>query len=232
MKQMITIIFATIALLACSQSGNSSSSQQQAQEAAQHAEPRIKISTEHGDIVLKLYNETPEHRDNFLKLVGEGFYDGTLFHRVINQFMIQGGDPGSRNAEPGQMLGSGGPDYTIPAEIIPGLIHKKGALAAARQGDHVNPERRSSGSQFYIVHGRTFSFEDIDTMEERMGAGLTAKQRNTYTTVGGAPHLDGAYTVFGEVVSGLEVVDKIAAIETGVADRPVVDIPMTITIIE
>lgn len=230
MRQIITITLASIIMLACSQSG--SSSQQHAENSSPTSEPSVTISTDLGDIVIKLYNETPAHRDNFLKLVREGFYDGTLFHRVINQFMIQGGDPASRDAAAGQMLGSGGPDYTLPAEIIPGLLHKKGALAAARQGDQVNPERRSSGSQFYIVHGRVFTHEELDMMEERTGAGLTARQRSTYATVGGAPHLDGAYTVFGEVVSGLEVIDRIANVQTGAADRPVNDIRMTITITE
>lgn len=229
MRQVFTIIMTSIVLLACSQAGNSR--QQQDQNPAE-TETRVMISTEFGDIVIKLYNETPVHRDNFLKLAREGFYDGTLFHRVINQFMIQGGDPTSKQAVAGQPLGSGGPDYTLPAEILPGLIHKKGALAAARQGDQINPERRSSGSQFYIVHGRVFSFEDLDIMEQRSGTAFSDKQRNVYTTTGGAPHLDGAYTVFGEVVSGLDVVDRIAATPTGQADRPVTDIPMTITVIE
>lgn len=191
----------------------------------------VKISTAHGDIVLKLYNETPQHRDNFLKLAEEGFYDGTLFHRVINGFMIQGGDPDSRDAAPDQMVGSGGPGYQIPAEIVEGLIHGKGALAAARQGDQMNPERKSSGSQFYIVQGKVFTPEELDQMELQMGKNLTPQQRQTYTTIGGTPHLDNAYTVFGEVVEGLEVLDKIAATPTGVADRPVEDIPMTVEVL-
>lgn len=231
MRKIITITLSAIIMLACSQSG-SSSGQQQPENGSPATESRVMISTDLGDIVLKLYNETPAHRDNFLKLVREGFFDGTLFHRVINQFMIQGGDPASRDAAPGQMLGSGGPDYTISAEIIPGMLHKKGALAAARQGDQVNPERRSSGSQFYLVHGRVFTHEELDMMEERTGAGLTARQRTTYSTIGGAPHLDGAYTVFGEVVSGLDVIDRIANVQTGAADRPVNDIRMTVTIME
>lgn len=230
MRQIATVVLSFFMLFACSQPG--SSNRQQVQEPNPATEPRVIISTEFGDITIKLYNETPVHRDNFLKLAREGFYNGTLFHRVINQFMIQGGDPVSKDALPGQPLGSGGPDYTLPAEIIPGLIHKKGALAAARQGDQVNPERRSSGSQFYIVHGRVFSHEDLDIMEERTGAGLSARQRDIYSTVGGAPHLDGAYTVFGEVVSGLDVVDRIATTQTGAADRPVKDIQLTISVME
>ena len=212
---------------ACSQAGNGNS-----QTAAEANENLVKISTEYGDIVLKLYDETPLHRDNFLKLSDDGFYEGTLFHRVIQGFMIQGGDPDSRNAEPGQMVGSGGPGYTIAAEIVPGLIHKKGALAAARQGDQMNPERRSSGSQFYIVQGRVFSPEELDMMEQQRGEAFTDLQRRTYTTVGGTPHLDNAYTVFGEVVQGLDVVERIAATPTGRNDRPQSDIPMTVEVLK
>jgi cyclophilin family peptidyl-prolyl cis-trans isomerase len=222
------IILSLFVLCACSQagSGNNQSDNQQDQEY------KVKISTDLGDIVLKLYNETPVHRDNFLSLTRDGFFDGTLFHRVINQFMIQGGDPSSKEAQPGQPLGSGGPDYTLPAEIIEGKIHRKGALAAARQGDHVNPERRSSGSQFYIVHGRTFTHEELDVLAQRSGMVLTDLQKSVYSTVGGAPHLDNAYTVFGEVVSGLNIVDKIAATQTGPGDRPVNNISMTVSVVE
>jgi peptidyl-prolyl cis-trans isomerase B (cyclophilin B) len=144
---------------------------------------------------IKLYNETPLHRDNFIKLVNEKYYDGLLFHRVIKDFMIQCGDPNSRNAPAGQQLGMGGPGYTIPAEILPQFKHKKGAVAAARMGDQVNPKKESSGSQFYIVHNNN-----------------------------GTPHLDGAYTVFGEVIEGMDVIDKIATVNTGAADRPIEDV--------
>lgn len=192
----------------------------------------VKITTEFGDITLRLYNETPEHRDNFVKLVSEGFYDGTLFHRVINAFMIQGGDPNSKNAQPGQPLGTGGPDYTIQAEIVPGLFHKKGALAAARMGDQANPERRSSGSQFYIVHGRVWTPEELDRMEQQRGQAFSPEQRQAYTTIGGTPHLDAGYTVFGEVVEGLDVVDKIAAVQTAPGDRPVKDVAMKIELLK
>lgn len=215
-------------LCACSQSGSGKSQNDSSQE----QEYKITISTDLGDIVIKLYNETPAHRDNFLALTRDGYFEGTLFHRVINQFMIQGGDPTSKEAQPGQSLGSGGPDYTLPAEIVEGKIHRKGALAAARQGDHVNPERRSSGSQFYIVHGRTFSHEEMDVMSQRSGVAYSELQRTIYTTIGGAPHLDNAYTVFGEVVSGLDVVDRIATTQTGPGDRPVKDISMTISVVE
>jgi cyclophilin family peptidyl-prolyl cis-trans isomerase len=192
----------------------------------------VKITTDFGEIVLKLYNETPEHRDNFVKLVGEGFYDGVLFHRVINAFMIQGGDPNSKDAQPGQPLGTGGPDYTIQAEIVPGLFHKKGALAAARMGDQMNPERRSSGSQFYIVQGRVWTQEELDRMEQQRGQAFSPEQRQAYTTIGGTPHLDAGYTVFGEVVEGLEVVDMIAAVQTGPGDRPVQNVAMKIELLK
>jgi cyclophilin family peptidyl-prolyl cis-trans isomerase len=192
----------------------------------------VKVTTDFGEIVLKLFNETPEHRDNFVKLVGEGFYNGVLFHRVINAFMIQGGDPNSKDAQPGQPLGTGGPDYTIQAEIVPGLFHKKGALAAARMGDQMNPERRSSGSQFYIVQGRVWTPEELDRMEQQRGQAFSPEQRQAYTTIGGTPHLDAGYTVFGEVVEGLEVVDRIAAVQTGPGDRPVHNVAMKIELLK
>ncbi len=188
--------------------------------------PLVVIHTDLGDITVRLYNETPIHRDNFLKLVKEGFYDSLLFHRVIPQFMIQGGDPNSRHAKPNQMLGTGGPGYTLPAEIKPGLFHKRGALAAARMGDQVNPQRRSSGSQFYIVTGRKFTDAELDQIEQRMGTKFTPEQRRIYTTEGGAPFLDGAYTVFGEVVEGIEVAEQIAAQPRNRFDRPLKDIRM------
>ncbi|TVR39913.1 MAG: peptidylprolyl isomerase [Bacteroidia bacterium] len=185
---------------------------------------RVLISTDKGDIVVALYDKTPQHRDNFIKLVQDGFYDGLLFHRVISGFMIQTGDPLSRDAVPGEPLGTGGPGYTIPAEIIPGLFHHKGALAAARQGDQANPERRSSGSQFYIVQGRVWSENELAQMEQGRGIAFSEEQRESYTTIGGTPHLDDAYTVFGYVVEGLDVVDRIASVETGQRDRPAEDV--------
>jgi cyclophilin family peptidyl-prolyl cis-trans isomerase len=239
----------------------------------------VRVETIYGNIDIQLYNETPLHRDNFVKLIREGFYDKLLFHRVIENFMIQGGDPGSRNAGPDARLGSGGPGYTITAEINEGLFHKKGAIAAARQGDNVNPEKESSGSQFYIVKGRVYTREQLAQMETQindqqmhaMMTGIFRKlerealdnnnqpdyreisekasamvddhfresgyfafsdgQYEAYTTLGGTPHLDGAYTVFGETIKGFDVIDKIAAAETGIADRPVSDIVMSIKIV-
>ena len=191
----------------------------------------ITISTSLGDLVVLLYDETPLHQENMLSLIEEGYYDGQLFHRVIENFMIQGGDPHSIDAERGQRLGTGGPGYTIEAEISKELYHKKGALAAARQGDGVNPEQRSSGSQFYIVKGQVFTVEQLDSMRKsgRIKS-LNKEQIEIYTTVGGTPHLDGAYTVFGEVVEGLEIVDQITYEPTDSYDRPLQNITYEITI--
>lgn len=191
----------------------------------------VQIETDYGNMLVKLYNETPQHRDNFLKLVGKGFYDGLIFHRVINHFMIQGGDPESRDAQPGQMLGNGNLGYTLPAEFVPHLFHKKGVLAAARLGDQENPEKASSSCQFYLVQGQVWDEARLSMMVERFGLKLTPEQIEAYKTIGGTPHLDGSYTVFGEVVEGLEVIDKIAAVPTGMMDRPVEDVKMKMTII-
>ena len=246
----------------------------------------VKVSTDFGDIKIKLYNQTPLHRDNFVKLVNEKFYDSTLFHRVINQFMIQGGDPDSKSAIAGKTLGEGGPKYTIPAEIKDTLYHKKGALAAARQGDNINPKKESSGSQFYLVQGRVFTNEELDGLENQKNMArkqsifnelmnkpenlmlrekmirfqqtnmtdsmqiaiksieplidaeyskmpaykFSQKQRQIYTTIGGTPHLDGDYTVFGEVIEGLDIIDKIAAVATDKNNRPLENVKMTISI--
>lgn len=244
----------------------------------------VLIETSLGNIKVKLYDDTPLHRDNFVKLAREGFYDGSLFHRVIRNFMIQGGDPESKDAPAGKQLGSGDPGYTLPAEIVyPKHFHKRGALAAARQGDQVNPEKRSSGSQFYIVWGDKYTVGRLDTLEEQFSqrqeqkiferlvgqhrkeimelqqdgdrdklydlqeklirqaqeeaAGekavkMTPEQREIYTTVGGTPHLDGDYTVFGEVVEGLDVVEKIQEAATGRGDRPLEDIKMKVKVLE
>lgn len=183
----------------------------------------VVIHTDMGDITVKLYNETPLHRDNFIKLVNEGYYDGSIFHRIIKDFMIQGGGGKTGNEDPG---------YKIPAEIIEGFYHKKGALAAARMPDHVNPRKESSGSQFYIVQGRKFSQSDLKNFEKRSGITYTDEQIKTYSTIGGTPHLDGDYTVFGEVISGLEVVDKIAAVQTGPGDRPVKEVTMRMSLLK
>lgn len=241
----------------------------------------ITLKTTEGDIRVRLYDETPIHRDNFVKLCREGYYDQTLFHRVIKDFMIQGGDPDSRTATPTQMLGTGGPDYTLEAEILPQFFHRRGTLAAARQGDEVNPERRSSGSQFYITWGQAYNDGQLRQMERQLAmmaeqqrfqqlaaerkaeimqlrrnrdreglmalqeqlvamakadaknAGtLSDAQREAYTTVGGVPHLDGQYTVFGEVTEGLDIVERIQNCETRPGDRPMTDIRIIATEVE
>jgi len=192
----------------------------------------VEIITDFGTMKVRLYDETPLHRDNFIKLVEEGFYNDLLFHRVIKNFMIQGGDPNSRGAEPTTQLGNGGPGYTIPAEIKPGLFHKKGVLSAARLGDQMNPERASSGSQFYLVQGQKVPAATLQQFAARSGFTYTPEQIEAYETVGGTPHLDGQYTVFGEVVEGLDVIDKIAAVQTAPGDRPVQDVKMTMRIVK
>lgn len=207
-----------------------------------HAQPTaaptralVEIRTDLGPIVVALFNETPTHRDNFLRLARAGAYDSLLFHRVIPGFMVQGGDPDSRRAAPGAALGQGGPGYTLPAEIVPGLIHRQGALAAARLADDVNPDRRSSGSQFYIVQGKAWQGPELERLNARKGAEAipySEEERRIYATQGGAPHLDGAYTVFGEVVEGLETVDAIAKTACDARDRPLQDIRMFMRILE
>ena len=248
----------------------------------------ILISTPYGNMKLKLFNETPKHRDNFLKLVKEHFYDSLLFHRVIEGFMIQGGDPDSKHAEPAKLLGDGDLKYTIPAEFIPTLCHKKGMLCAARNGDDVNPEKASSAAQFYIVQGKVRTEEDLISFEKRINKPIIAKikeeilnktenadlkekitiakkeqnndslmvyfktvnklvedeyaktphytfppeHKTIYKTIGGTPHLDSQYTIFGEVIEGLEVIDKIATVGKNKDDRPLIDIRMTILTID
>ena len=172
----------------------------------------VVIKTSMGTIKAKLYNDTPLHRDNFIKLVNEGWYDGSPFHRVINNFMIQGGQNKDGRQDPG---------YTVPAEFRTNHFHKKGALCAARQADQVNPKKASSGSQFYIVQGQVYDDKTLDLYENRLGKVIGPKQRQAYMTVGGTPHLDGDYTVFGEVTEGLDIVDKIARVKTGYMDVPV-----------
>lgn len=256
-----------------------------AEKNGQEKDVVVEISTEFGKMKIKLYGETPQHRDNFLKLVEKKFYNGLLFHRVIKDFMIQGGDPESLNADSTKQLGAGDVGYTIPAEFVyPKYYHKKGALAAARQGDQVNPEKRSSGCQFYIVQGKKMSDAEISQMEkamlgkakekrfyeivkersnevnqlrrERNQEALMALQneivaqmekefqgkekdykmpeemKETYKTIGGTPFLDNDYTVFGEVIEGLEVIDAIAAVKTRPGDRPVNDIKMTVKVVK
>jgi cyclophilin family peptidyl-prolyl cis-trans isomerase len=184
---------------------------------------KVQITTEFGKMTAILYNETPKHRDNFIKLVKEGWYNKSPFHRVIKNFMIQGGQNADGRLDPG---------YTIPAEFVPAKFHKKGALAAARMGDQVNPEKASSGSQFYIVQGTTVTAQALQTSGARTGIKYTPEQIKTYESVGGTPHLDGGYTVFGEVIEGLDVIDKIAAVQTGQGDVPMKPVTMSIKIIE
>lgn len=280
MKKHTFIILLTVMVgMSCSmKGGDAAATVNRADEQKQQSQTsmtQVKLQTTMGDIVVELYNETPKHHDNFVKLVNEGYYDGVLFHRVIKDFMVQTGDGKSRTAGPNDHLGDGDPGYTIPAEFVfPKYFHKRGALAAARTGDQVNPERASSGSQFYIVTGRRYGSTDLKQMEQGMAnqmkqgifmrlagerrdsielmqrngdqAGLmrlqneligiteseyaknpfrmTDAQIEAYTTVGGTPHLDGQYTVFGEVVSGMDVVDKIQSVTTGANDRPVEDV--------
>ena len=270
-NKILLICLAFIALTAC----NAGSKRQTNHHMENEKRTLVKLETTMGNITVALYNETPKHRDNFIKLVKEGVYDSTLFHRVIKQFMIQAGDPDSKNASDTAMLGSGDVGYTIPAEFNPKFFHKKGVLAAARQGDDVNPEKASSGCQFYIVTGRKFTEPQLLGMENKINeqreealfdslarqhmkdiykmrkagdnAGLlelqdtleaqareladkeekfrfTPEQIKAYSTIGGAPHLDGSYTVFGEVTEGMEVVDNIEIAKTNRADRPIENI--------
>jgi cyclophilin family peptidyl-prolyl cis-trans isomerase len=187
------------------------------------------IETDYGNMKVLLYDETPKHKENFIKLAKDGFFDDLLFHRVINGFMIQGGDPDSRNAPPNKMLGGGGPGYLVDAEIA--FPHFKGTLAAARTGGASNPEKKSSGSQFYIVQGTPQQETMLSQMENFKGIKYTPAQREKYKTLGGRPDLDQEYTVFGEVVEGMDVIDKIAAVPTGQADRPVQDVKMKVSIV-
>jgi len=188
----------------------------------------IQIETPHGSMIVQLFDDTPKHQDNFVKLVEDGFYDDLLFHRVINNFMLQGGDPNSKDAQKNTQLGSGGPGYQIDAEFVDANVHTKGALAAARTN---NPEKRSSGSQFYIVHGQEQSDSKLDQIEAKKGARYTKEQRDTYLEHGGTPFLDREYTVFGKVIAGLEVIDKIAGVQTNSQDRPEKDVWMKIRLI-
>lgn len=191
----------------------------------------VRLTSSNGECIIKLYNDTPLHRDNFVKLVSDGFYKDLLFHRVIENFMVQGGDPDSRYAGSLQRLGSGGPDYKVPAEFRDSLYHRKGVLAAARDN---NPEKASSASQFYLVQGRTFTDAGLDSLETiRLGGRkIPPYQREVYKSIGGVPHLDQNYTVFGEVVKGIELIDSIAAVRTNEFDRPVVDVKMDMVLLD
>ncbi|HRH37334.1 MAG TPA: peptidylprolyl isomerase [Flavobacteriales bacterium] len=208
-----------------------------AQAAPAPRQTLVEIRTEMGMIVVALYNETPQHRDNFLKLVREHAYDSLLFHRVVAGLMVQGGDPDSKHAAEGASLGKGGPGYTLAPEILPTLIHKRGALAAVREPDDVNPERRSNGSQFYIVQGKTYPAADLEAVVQRNARyGTTVRyteaQRRTYASDGGTPHMDGAYTIFGEVLEGMDVVEAIAALPSNAQYRPLKDIRMFMHIMQ
>lgn len=191
----------------------------------------VRIKTNKGECIIMLYNQTPKHRDNFLKLTKDGFYNGTLFHRVIQKFMIQGGDPNSKSAKPGQALGSGDLGYRVQAEFRDSLFHKKGVLAAARDN---NPEKASSASQFYIVQGKKWTDESLDEirMERMENRVIPESQRKVYKEIGGTPHLDQAYTVYGEVIMGIEMVDAIAAVKKLESDRPEEDIKMEVSILK
>lgn len=283
MNKIAIIIFLSVIAISSMASCNSNHNSKKNME--NQKETEVLIETSMGDIQVKLYNETPRHRDNFIKLAKEGFYDGTLFHRVIKDFMIQGGDPDSKNAPAEKMLGAGDCGYTIPSEIVfPKYFHKKGALSAARQGDQVNPRKESSGCQFYIVTGKVYTQEELAGMEHRITQNrvtanfnrlaqehmkeirqmqqandtdglydlqekliaeaqkeadkqpefkFTPEQTEAYTTVGGTPHLDREYTVYGEVTKGLEVVDAIQNVKTGKADRPAENVVIKkVTVIE
>lgn len=190
---------------------------------------KVKVITPYGTMTILLYDRTPQHRDNFIKLAKAHFYDSILFHRVINTFMIQGGDPNSKHAQPGAALGEGENGYTIPAELQLDLFHQKGALAAARDD---NPAKASSGCQFYIVQGKKWTDEELDRLEKnRLGRKIPLDQREVYKTIGGTPQLDQNYTIFGKVIAGMEVIDKIAALQTDGNDRPLTDVPMKIRLI-
>ncbi len=189
----------------------------------------VEILTEYGTMKVMLYNETPNHRDNFIKLVKKGFYSDLLFHRVIESFIVQGGDPDSKDAGGDKLLGQGGPGYELDAEIR--MPHVKGAVAAARLSDEVNPERKSNGAQFFIVHGRKYTDEELDRIEQMNNIQFKPEERAFYKETGGAPFLDGQYTVFGQVVEGIAVLDKIASVPTGLADRPMRNIKMKIKVL-
>lgn len=223
MKKFIYSILVFVVLSACNKSVISNNSS--------NKNSIVLIETDFGAMKFKLFDETPKHKANFIKLVKEGFYDELLFHRVINKFMIQGGDPDSKNAAKGIMLGNGGPGYTIAAEFNDSLLHYKGALAAARMGDNVNPDKASSGSQFYIVQGQVIKKELLKQFEQRSGNVYNDQQKEIYANLGGTPHLDGAYTVFGLLFEGMDVLDKIAAVQCDSRNRPLEDVKMKISLV-
>lgn len=261
----LLLLFITLSLFSCSQYKDDSQ--------------YINVLTDKGEIIIRLYNQTPKHRDNILKLAEEKYYDGQIFHRVINNFVVQGGDPTTKNAKPDSLYGNGEPDYLIDAEFVDTLIHKRGAVGMAREGDDINPEKNSSGSQFYIVTGKVFTNQQLDDLEKKMESTkksnlykklfsdklamqkdqskidtislsldvniafdsiletmpkfkLSNQQRKVYTTIGGIPHLDGNYTVFGEVVQGMNIIDELSAVNTDANNRPLKDIKFSISAIK
>ncbi len=220
MKPLILLFTALIMTTACQRSV----AQKNNAKVDNNKTPMVEMVTNMGTLKIKLYDNTPQHRDNFIKLVEQGFYDSVLFHRVIPSFMIQGGDPDSKGAPAGKMLGMGGPGYTVPAEFVDNNIHVKGALSAARMGDQMNPTKASSGSQFYIVQGQSLSDGMLDQMEGAKKFKYTPEQRALYKEKGGTPFLDRDYTVFGELVEGFDVLDKIAAVARDRGDRPTQDV--------
>lgn len=225
-KKLNFLLFACFVLAFQSQAQVKQSIQNNNSMPSMNQSHRVKIQTEMGDIVIRLYDETPLHRDNFIKLVKEGFYQDLLFHRVIPNFMIQGGDPTSKNAEANAMLGGGGGDMArIPAEFRPNLFHKKGTLAAARDG---NPEKASSACQFYLVQGKVYTQDELNMLQAQMGIKFSQVQRDAYSTIGGVPFLDQNYTVFGEIESGLNLVDEIANKPRNNMDRPLQDVKFSI----
>ncbi len=229
-KKILTL-FVVLGLVftSCKSNVNQQTTENTENTMTQEKQTTVLISTPYGEMKAILYNETPQHRDNFIKIVKQGVLDSTLFHRVIKEFMIQGGDPESKTAKKGQMLGSGDLGYRVPAEFSENIIHKKGALAAARD---MNPQKASSACQFYICQGKVYTPAELDQFEMRLGKRFSSLQRSTYTNEGGVPFLDGDYTVFGQVVEGIEVIDKIAAVQTDRNDRPLEDIRMTVKIVE
>ena len=220
MKQLTLLITALILTTACQRSV----AQKNNAKVDNNKTPMVEMVTNMGTLKIKLYDNTPQHRDNFIKLVEQGFYDSVLFHRIIPSFMIQGGDPDSKGAPAGKMLGMGGPGYTVPAEFVDNNLHVKGALAAARMGDQMNPTKASSGSQFYIVQGQSLSDGMLDQIEGMKKFKYTPEQRALYKEKGGTPFLDRDYTVFGELVEGFDVLDKISAVARDRSDRPTQDV--------
>ena len=220
MKQLTLLITALILTTACQRSV----AQKNNAKVDNHKTPMVEMVTNMGTLKIKLYDNTPQHRDNFIKLVEQGFYDSVLFHRIIPSFMIQGGDPDSKGAPAGKMLGMGGPGYTVPAEFVDSNFHVKGALAAARMGDQMNPTKASSGSQFYIVQGQSLVDSQLDQIEGMKKIKYTPEQRSLYKEKGGTPFLDRDYTVFGELVEGFDVLDKISAVARDRGDRPNEDV--------